>query len=75
MILILFRILLTILIYLDEKRIMLHDTAEFVSQQTQYESIRKFFAHIMMVSIRSFIMNENSIKNLIAGLFVILWYF
>lgn len=22
---------------------MLHDTVEFVSQQTQYESIRKFF--------------------------------
>lgn len=31
------------IIYMDEKRIMLHDTAEFVSQQIQYESIRKFF--------------------------------
>ncbi|MED7819249.1 MULTISPECIES: ABC transporter ATP-binding protein [unclassified Francisella] len=31
------------IIYMDEKRIMLHDTVKFVSQQTQYESIRKFF--------------------------------
>ncbi|KEI35474.1 ABC transporter ATP-binding protein [Allofrancisella frigidaquae] len=31
------------IIYMDNKKIMLHDTVEFVSQQTQYESIRKFF--------------------------------
>ncbi|GAB4223579.1 MAG: ATP-binding cassette domain-containing protein [Francisella sp.] len=31
------------IIYMDEKKIMLHDSVEFVSQQTQYESIRKFF--------------------------------
>lgn len=31
------------IIYMDEKRIMLHDTVKFVSQQTQYESIRNFF--------------------------------
>ncbi len=31
------------IIYMDEKKIMIHDTVEHVSKQTQYESINKFF--------------------------------
>ncbi|MDE4984418.1 ABC transporter ATP-binding protein, partial [Francisella tularensis subsp. holarctica] len=31
------------IIYMDEKRIIMHDSVEFVSQQKQYESIIKFF--------------------------------
>ena len=31
------------IIYMDEKKIMLHDTVKFVSEQTQYESIKHFF--------------------------------
>ena len=32
------------IIYMDEKKIMIHDTVDFVSKQTQYESIKKFFS-------------------------------
>ncbi|MFC4891453.1 ABC transporter ATP-binding protein [Pseudofrancisella aestuarii] len=31
------------IIYMDEKKIMIHDTVEYVAKQTQYESIQKFF--------------------------------
>lgn len=31
------------IIYMDEKKIMIHDSVEYVSKQTQYDSIKKFF--------------------------------
>ena len=31
------------IIYMDEKKIMIHDSVDFVSKQTQYESINNFF--------------------------------
>ena len=32
------------IIYMDEKKIMIHDSVDFVSKQTQYDSIKKFFS-------------------------------
>jgi len=31
------------IIYMDDKKIVIHDTVEYVSKQTQYDSIKKFF--------------------------------